>query len=210
MEEHIRNTWKLLSSENIIFFNCSVVQWTCCLAIAIRCFFTLSVSSAFLAVLPQGSPGDGHALFGMKRFEAALDADFSHPVLLTEVSSRFLSWKSVCSMWSLSSLSTSKLMLWNCIACGSPLAKDKSFIMVNLALLRLHIIFIGIFFLHQARIRAFSVINTAFSRHVKMVLSKTITSLMIYTELSVTQQNIPSWMMPPEDLNSSNFKIIVT
>ena len=146
MEEHIRNTWKLLSSENIIFFNCSVVQWTCCLAIAIRCFFTLSVSSAFLAVLPQGSPGDGHALFGMKRFEAALDADFSHPVLLTEVSSRFLSWKSVCSMWSLSSLSTSKLMLWNCIACGSPLAKDKSFIMVNLALLRLHIIFIGIFF----------------------------------------------------------------
>jgi len=53
------------------------------------------------------------------------------------------------------------------------------------------------------------IIITVFSKHVKMVLSKTNTSLMIYTELSLMQQNTPSWMMSPEDLNSSNFKIIV-
>jgi len=33
---------------------------------------------------------------------------------------------------------------------------------------------------------------------------------MIYTKLSLIQQNTPSWMMSPEDLNSSNFKMIVT
>jgi len=37
--------------------------------------------------------GGAPELFGMEHFEAALDADSSHPVLLTEVSSGFLSSK---------------------------------------------------------------------------------------------------------------------
>jgi len=63
-----------------------------------------------------------------------------------------------------------------------PLAEDKSFIMVDLALLlRLHIIFIGTFVSLQA--------------NVKMVLSETNTSLMIYTKYlycTLVQQNTPS------------------
>ena len=91
----------------------------------------------------------------------------------------------------------------------SPLAKDKSFIMVDLALLLcLHIIFIGTFFTPGKNMSLLAII-TIFSRHVKMVFSKTNTSLMIYTELSLMQQNTPSLMMSPEDLNSSNFNMIM-
>jgi len=63
---------------------------------------------------------------------------------------------------------------------GSPLAEDKSFIMVDLALLHLRIIFIGTFFT-PGQNTSFLVIITVFSSHVKMVLSKTNTSLMIYS-----------------------------
>jgi len=61
------------------------------------------------------SPSGGDpALFRMKGCEAALDADFSHPVLLTEVSSQFLSSERCLQHKSFPS--TSKFMIWNCIA----------------------------------------------------------------------------------------------
>ena len=76
---------------------------------------------------------------------------------------------------------------------GSPLAEDKSCIMVDLALLlRLHIIFIGTFFSTPGKNTSLLIIIAVFSRYVKMALSKTNISLMIYTELSLMQQNTPS------------------
>ena len=57
-------------------------------------YFQFGVVSWQLYGKENLSPSGGNpAMFGMKRFEAALDADFSHPVLLTEVSSGFLSSK---------------------------------------------------------------------------------------------------------------------
>jgi len=64
--------------------------------------------------------------------------------------------------------------------------------MVDLALLlRLHIIFIGTFFFIPGKNTSLLIIINVFSSHVKMVLSKTNTSLMIY-KLSLMQQNAPS------------------
>jgi len=58
-------------------------------------YFQLGVVSWLLYGKENLSPSGGSpALFGTKCFEAALDEDFSHPVLLTEVSSGFLSSKS--------------------------------------------------------------------------------------------------------------------
>ena len=51
-----RNTWKLLSSENITFFHCAGVQWMYFFANAMRCFFIRSIKSGFLAALRQGKP----------------------------------------------------------------------------------------------------------------------------------------------------------
>jgi len=57
-------------------------------------YFQLGVVSSQLYGKENLSPSGGDpALFRMKRFEAALDADFSHAVLLTKVSSGFLSSK---------------------------------------------------------------------------------------------------------------------
>jgi len=63
--------------------------------------------------------------------------------------------------------------------------------MVDLALLCLHIIFIGTFFT-PGKNTSLLVIIAVFSKYVKMVLSKTNTSLMIYNKQSLIQQNIPS------------------
>jgi len=72
---------------------------------------------------------------------------------------------------------------------SSPLPEDKSFIMVDLPLLlRLYIIVIGTFFT-LGKNMSLHVIITVFSRHVKIVLSKTNTSLTIYTELYLMQKN---------------------
>jgi len=76
---------------------------------------------------------------------------------------------------------------------GSPLAEDKSFIMVDLLLLlHLYIIVIGTFFTLGKNTRLL-VIITVFSRHVKIVLSKTNTSLMIYILCRKTL--LPEWCL---------------
>ena len=51
-----RNTWQLLSSENITLFHCAGVHWTYFFANAMRCFFIRSVKSGFLAALQPGKP----------------------------------------------------------------------------------------------------------------------------------------------------------
>jgi len=109
----------------------------------------------------------------MKRFKAVLDAIFSHPVLLTEVSSLFLSSKRC--LQHMKSFFSFHLQIYalelHCFS--SHLAEDKSFIMVNLSLLlRLHIIFIGTYFLLQARIRAFSSLLLYFPGMLKWYFQK--------------------------------------
>ena len=51
-----RNTWKLLSSENITLFHCAGIQWMYFFANAMHCFFILSVKSGLLAALRLGKP----------------------------------------------------------------------------------------------------------------------------------------------------------
>jgi len=117
------------------------------------------------------SPSGGDpVLFRMKPFEAALDANFSHPVLLTEVSSRFLS--SERCLQHMNSFFSFHLQVY-ALELHCPLAEDKSFIMVDLALLlRLHIIFIGTFVSLQARIRAFSSLLIYFQGMLKWYFQK--------------------------------------
>jgi len=137
-------------------------------------------------------PGGDPALFRMKRFEAALDANVSHPVLLTKVSSRFLSSKR-CLQHMKSFFSFHLQICALELHCLVVLWLKTKASMVDLALLlRLHIIFIGTFFFIPGKNTSLLIIINVFSSHVKMVLSKTNTSLMIYTKLSLMQQNAPS------------------
>jgi len=139
------------------FFECSGVQWTCWLTIAICYFFILSVRSAFLAALLQGKPESYWRWSCIVQNETFLS------------SSGCKVFRSSADRWSFFLISLRKKVSVACAAflllnlcfgaalLGSPLVEDKSLIMVDLALLLgLHIIFIGTFFWLQARIWAFS------------------------------------------------------
>jgi len=101
----------------------------------------------------------------------AQDANFSYPVLLTEVSSGFLSSKRC--LYEVFFLLPPPNLCFGTALLGSPLAEDKSFIMVNLPLLLcLQIIFISAFCLLQARIRAFSSLLLYFPGMLKWFFQK--------------------------------------
>jgi len=197
--------------QKITFFHCPRVQWTRCFAIAIHCFFILSVRSGFMAALRQGKPESFWRQSCIVQNETFWSSTGCRFFTSSAVNWGFV-WisilKKVSAAYEVFLLFPPPNLCFGTALHGSPLAEDKNFIMVNLAFLHLHIIFIGTFF-SPGKNTSFLVIITVYSRHVKMVLSKTSTSLMIYTEISLVQRNTPSWMMSPEDLNSSNFKMIV-
>ena len=141
------------------FYECSGVQWTCCLTITIRYFFILSVRSGLLAALPQGKPESYWRWSCIVQNETFWSSS-GCKVFISSADSWGFFLISLCKKVSVACEALLLLLPLNlCFGTallGSPLAEDKSFIMVDLALpLRLHIIFIGIFSLLQARIRAF-------------------------------------------------------
>ena len=154
----IRNTWKLLSSENVLFFHCSGVQWTCCLAIAICCFFILSVSS-FLTALRQKKPECLRRRSCIVQIEMFWSSSGRRFFASSTVNWRFF-WiyilKKVSAARKVFLLLPPPNLCFRTALLGSLLAEDKSFIIVDLALLRLQIIFIFTFFWLDGRIWALS------------------------------------------------------
>ena len=135
--------------------------------------------------------GGSSAFFRTKRFEAAVDADFSYLVLLTEVSSGFLSSKRclqhVKSLFSFH-LQFYALELHSGRSCSS---------------LTFTYYFLLVLFVTPGQNTSLLGIITVFSRHVKMELSKTNTPLMIYTRGSqrfsyhVPLQHSDKWACTP-------------
>lgn len=156
MQEPNRNTWKLLSSENITFLHCSGVQWACFLANARLCFFIRSVLKGFLAALRLGKPKS----FWRRCWTVRIFTFWSRFFKPSAVNRGFF----CSSLFMMASVTCHVFLLlpppylWFGIALlGSPLPEARSFIMVDFALpLRSLMTFIGTFSCLHARIRAFS------------------------------------------------------
>jgi len=189
------------------------VHMFCYFAITIRCFFILSVRSGLLAASQQGKLES----FWMR------SCIVQNEMFWSSTGCRFVTSNAVnwCFVWIsiLKKVSAAyevflplppPKLCFGTALFGSPLAEDKGFIIVDLALLLCLHIFLLVLFFSPGKNTNLLVIITVYFRHDKMVLRKINTSLMIYTKLSLMQQNTSSWMMSPEDLNSSNFKMIMT
>jgi len=82
--------------------------------------------------------------------------------------------------------------------------------MVDLALLHLQIIFIGTFFDSRQEYEPYCHYYCIFQACLNVTFKNKHLTHDLYWTISYVQQNTPSLMMFPEDLNSSNFKTIVT
>jgi len=165
-------------------------------AIAIRCFFMLSVRSDFLAALRQGKPESFWRWSCIVQNETFWSSSGCRFFTYSAVNWGFF-WiyilKKVSAEYEVFLFLPPPNLGFGSALLGSPLAEDKSFIMVDLLLLlHLYIIVIGTFFTLGKNTRLL-VIITVFSRHVKIVLSKTNTSLMIYILCRKTL--LPEWCL---------------
>ena len=194
--------------QKITFFHCPRVQWTRCFAIAIHCFFILSVRSGFMAALRQGKPESFWRQSCIVQNETFWSSTGCRFFTSSAVNWGFV-WisilKKVSAAYEVFLLLQPPNLCFGTASLDSHLAEDKSFIMLDPALLlRLHVYFFWYFFLLQARIQAFSSLLLYFPGMLKWYFKKqTLHWRSVLNYLLCSKTLLPEWcVLIPEDLNS--------